>query len=97
MLVGNMRNAYRALGTLVGVGCAAKVAGTLKESRESGASIDLYNLLVAKDDPDNLQETDVDAIRKKYGVETPNKLSSELKSIYDEYLTSMIPQGVALV
>ncbi|GMH36433.1 hypothetical protein BSKO_04301 [Bryopsis sp. KO-2023] len=92
----DVRNVGRAVGTAVGVGSAAFAVSKMGEARQGGAGVDLYNTLVAKDDPGTLQRYEVEEIEKKYGVNMSEKLVSELKMVYDQYLDSMIPRGAEL-
>lgn len=93
----DVRNVGRAVGAAVGVGTAAFAVSKMGEARQGGAGVDLHNTLVSKDNPGTLQRHEVEAIEKKYGVNMAEKLASELKMVYDQYLDSMIPRGAELM
>lgn len=97
MDLADARTVSRAIGTAVGVGTAAFAVLKMEESRQDGAAVDLHNSLVAKDDPGTLTRSEVEEIEEKYGVKMPEKLATELKLIYDQYLSSMVPSGTELV
>lgn len=65
------------------------------EMRESAAAIDIYNLIANKDEASQLTRNDVEKIEMKYGssISKNTLYVSELKSLYDRYLESMIPMG----
>ncbi|BBN00217.1 hypothetical protein MPTK1_1g27360 [Marchantia polymorpha subsp. ruderalis] len=78
-----------ALGTLGGA-----TAYALNASAPHVAAVELHNFLVNHPDPESLKREEVDAIAKKFGVNTNDeRFISELRDLYDRYITDIIPPG----
>ncbi|KAK9829243.1 hypothetical protein WJX72_004725 [[Myrmecia] bisecta] len=92
-LPANMRTAGQVVGTVALAGGAAVTAKQLQEKRTSAAAIELYNELAALEDADSLSRQQVEAVGSKYGVDLAQKVTEELKQIYDTYLENLIPPG----
>ena len=92
-LAAAQRMAARAVGTALAAGAALFGVKALKEKRESGATVELYNALAAKGDLSDLTRADIEAIQAKYDVNLAGKRVDEVKAVYDTFVESVIPVG----
>lgn len=76
--------------------CAASVAGAAAVNSvvPEVAAVGLHNYVAGHDDPTNLDNGEVEAIAKKYGVSTQDDaFKAELCDLYARYLYSVLPPG----
>jgi hypothetical protein len=55
--------------------------------------VDLFNLLVALDDPSELTADDVSGVGAKYGINMQKEQMTGLQQIFGQYLENIIPAG----
>ncbi|KAL3700437.1 hypothetical protein R1sor_018459 [Riccia sorocarpa] len=69
-------------------------AYALNSSAPHVAAVELHNVLVNHPDPESLKREEVDSIAKKFGVSrNDERFVSELRDLYDRYITDIIPPG----
>lgn len=64
-----------------------------KHIRDRAAVVDLFNLLVALDEPSDLTPDDVKAVGDKYGINMQRDQIMGLQQIFGQYLENIIPAG----
>ncbi|KAI8475724.1 MAG: hypothetical protein J3K34DRAFT_517150 [Monoraphidium minutum] len=84
------------LATVVAAAAAGGVvyAGVQAKSlRDRAAVVDLFNLLVALDEPSDLTPDDVKAVGDKYGINMQKEQMTGLQQVFGQYLENIIPAG----
>ncbi|KIY91916.1 hypothetical protein MNEG_16047 [Monoraphidium neglectum] len=74
-------------------GASASGYRRAKKLRDRAAVVDLFNLLVALDDPSELTADDVSGVGAKYGINMQKEQMTGLQQIFGQYLENIIPAG----
>ncbi|KAH7443067.1 hypothetical protein KP509_02G017700 [Ceratopteris richardii] len=84
-----------AIGGAVALGAAGgATAYVLNSAAPTIAAAHLHNAVAKLEDPTSLKSEEVDAIVRKFGVSKQDEpLNSELKDLYDRFVTGVIPPG----
>jgi len=90
----SFRQVAKVGGAVVGAGAGAFAVVKGQERRGKAAAVELHNTLAQPGfDAGDLSRDMVDATGRKYGVDMAEKLTDELKVLYDSYIQAVLPPG----